>query len=102
MAVSMAYGHVPLFDGADFTLDAGERVGLVGRNGCGKSALLRLLVGLVHPDSGVVQRRQELRWAYVAQEPAFEDQHTHGFRGGRRRSAGGSHMAAAVHGGRAR
>ena len=76
MAVSMAYGHVPLLDGADFTLDAGERVGLVGRNGCGKSTLLRLLAGLVHPDSGAVQRRQGLRWAYVAQEPAFEDQHT--------------------------
>ncbi|MEW6694942.1 MAG: ATP-binding cassette domain-containing protein [Pseudomonadota bacterium] len=70
---SLAYGHVPLLDHAEFVLDGGERVGLVGRNGAGKSSLLRVLAGLERLDGGALQRRQGLRWAYVAQEPAFDD-----------------------------
>ena len=42
---SLAYGHVPLLDHADLQLDPGERVALIGRNGCGKSSLLRALAG---------------------------------------------------------
>ena len=42
----LAYGHVPLLDGAAFALEAGERVGLIGRNGTGKSSLLKILAGL--------------------------------------------------------
>jgi len=68
---SLAYGHVPLLDHAEFVLDAHERVGLVGRNGTGKSSLLRVLGGLERPDSGDVQRRQGIRWAYAPQEPDF-------------------------------
>ena len=42
----LAFGHVPLLDHADFALEAGERVGLIGRNGAGKSSMLKILAGL--------------------------------------------------------
>ena len=41
----LAYGHVPLLDGTDFSLESGERVALIGRNGTGKSTLLKILAG---------------------------------------------------------
>jgi len=41
--VSLAYGHVPLLDHADLVLEPGERVGLIGRNGTGKSSLLKVV-----------------------------------------------------------
>lgn len=72
----LAYGAAPLLDGADFTLAGAERVGLVGRNGAGKSSLLRVLAGEERLDTGELQRRQGLRWAYVPQEPAFAAGHT--------------------------
>ncbi|MFN3956944.1 MAG: ABC-F family ATP-binding cassette domain-containing protein [Tepidimonas ignava] len=68
---ALAYGHRPLLDGTEFVLGAGERVGLVGRNGAGKSSLLRVLAGLERLDAGTLQRRQGLRLAYVPQEPDF-------------------------------
>jgi ATP-binding cassette subfamily F protein uup len=67
----LAFGHVPLLDRAEFSLLQGERVGLIGRNGAGKSSLLRILGGLERPDDGSLQLRQGLRMAYVAQEPAL-------------------------------
>ena len=67
----LAYGHVPLLDGADFALEPGERVALIGRNGAGKSSLLKILAGLDRPDDGVLQVQTALRRVYVAQEPAF-------------------------------
>jgi ATP-binding cassette subfamily F protein uup len=48
----LAFGHWPLLDAADFSLEAGERVGLIGRNGSGKSSLLKILAGLERPDDG--------------------------------------------------
>ncbi len=72
----LAFGHVPLLDHADFSLEAQERVGLIGRNGTGKSSLLKLLAGLDKPDDGVVQTQDGLRVAYVAQEPALLDDAT--------------------------
>jgi ATP-binding cassette subfamily F protein uup len=68
----LAYGHVPLLDGASFSLDAGERLALIGRNGAGKSSLLKIVAGLEKPDDGIVQRQQALAIRYVAQEPAFD------------------------------
>ena len=67
----LAYGHVALLDHADFALESNERVGLIGRNGAGKSSLLRILAGTERPDDGVLQQRQGLRCATVAQEPAL-------------------------------
>ena len=68
----LAFGHVPLLDGADFSLAAGERVGLIGRNGTGKSSLLRILAGLDQPDDGTLHRQQGLVTAYVPQEPELQ------------------------------
>ncbi len=65
----LAFGHVALLDHADFALEAAERVGLIGRNGTGKSSLLKILGGLEQPDDGLLQLQQGLRIAYVAQEP---------------------------------
>ncbi len=68
----LAFGHVALLDHADFSLEAGERVGLIGRNGAGKSSLLKIVAGLMQPDDGLVTRQQELSTVYVPQEPAFD------------------------------
>jgi ABC transport system ATP-binding/permease protein len=72
----LAFGHVPLLDHADFSLEAGERVGLIGRNGAGKSSLLRILAGQERPDDGEVQRQQGLHSAFVAQEPQLVEDAT--------------------------
>ena len=69
----LAYGHVPLLDHAQFALEAGERIGLIGRNGAGKSSLLKILAGLERPDDGTLQVQQGIRIAYVAQEPLLDD-----------------------------
>ena len=68
----LAFGHVALLDGTSFSLDTGERVALIGRNGTGKSSLLKILGGLERPDDGVFQLQQGLRRFYVPQEPLFE------------------------------
>ena len=68
----LAFGHVPLLDHTDFSLEPGERVGLIGRNGAGKSSLLKILGGLENPDDGTLQYQQNLRLAYVAQEPLLD------------------------------
>ncbi|HLO92810.1 MAG TPA: ATP-binding cassette domain-containing protein [Burkholderiaceae bacterium] len=65
----LAYGHVPLLDGANFALETGERVGLIGRNGTGKSSLLKILAGIDKLDDGLLQQQLGLRSVYVPQEP---------------------------------
>jgi ABC transport system ATP-binding/permease protein len=67
----LAYGHVPLLDGAAFSLEDGERVALIGRNGTGKSSLLKILAGLERADDGVLQVQQGTARVYVPQEPLF-------------------------------
>jgi ATP-binding cassette subfamily F protein uup len=68
----LAYGHVPLLDGTSLALEAGERIALIGRNGAGKSSLLKILAGLEKPDDGVMQLQTGLSRVYVAQEPLFD------------------------------
>jgi ATP-binding cassette subfamily F protein uup len=71
----LAFGHVPLLDHADFQLDEGERVALIGRNGSGKSSMLAALAGPEHGghlDDGDVWRQPGLRLAYVHQEPELD------------------------------
>jgi ATP-binding cassette subfamily F protein uup len=65
----LAYGDRPLLDGAELAVRSGERVGLIGRNGTGKSTLLRVIAGLTQLDDGEVQRRDGLRITFVEQEP---------------------------------
>ncbi len=72
----LAYGHVPLLDHCDFALEPRERVGLIGRNGTGKSSLLRILAELERPDDGLLQRQTGLKTAYVAQEANLDANHT--------------------------
>ena len=67
----LAFGHWPLLDGASMSLEAGERLALIGRNGAGKSSLLKILAGLEKPDDGLVQLQGNVRRVYVAQEPLF-------------------------------
>jgi ATP-binding cassette subfamily F protein uup len=68
----LAFGHVALLDHATFSLETGERVGLIGRNGAGKSSLLKILGGLAHADDGARHLQQGIRIAYVAQEPDLD------------------------------
>ena len=72
----LAFGHVALLDHAGFSLETAERIGLIGRNGAGKSSLLKILGGLAKPDDGTLQVQQGVRIAYVAQEPSLDPQAT--------------------------
>jgi len=72
----LAFGHVALLDRTDFSLESAERVGLIGRNGAGKSSLLKILGGLAQPDDGQLQLQTDIRIAYVAQEPDLDPGHT--------------------------
>ncbi|MEQ1812921.1 MAG: ATP-binding cassette domain-containing protein, partial [Candidatus Nitrotoga sp.] len=72
----LAFGHHALLDHVEFQLDAGERVGLIGRNGGGKSSMLRALAGEIRLDDGKVWRPPGLRLAYVPQEPLLSSDNT--------------------------
>jgi len=69
---SLAFGHVALLDHVDFQLDEGERVGLIGRNGGGKSSMLRVLANQATLDDGEVWRAPGARICYVSQEPQLD------------------------------
>lgn len=73
---SMAFGHHPLLDHASFQLDAGERVGLIGRNGAGKSSMLKVIAGEAKLDDGILWRSPSVRIVYVPQEPVLNPEHT--------------------------
>ena len=64
----LSYGRQVLLDGVSLTVAPGEKVGLVGRNGCGKTSLLRILAGEDQPDAGEISRRRSLRAGYLPQE----------------------------------
>jgi ATP-binding cassette subfamily F protein uup len=74
--LELAYGHWPLLDGASLVIEAGERIGLIGRNGTGKSSLLKIIAGINPPDAGDVWRKPALKMAYVPQEPQFQSGHS--------------------------
>jgi ATP-binding cassette subfamily F protein uup len=71
-SVSLAYGHVPLLDHADLVIEPGERIGLIGRNGTGKTSLFRIVMGEAKPDEGTLFATPGLKLASVPQEPTFE------------------------------
>ena len=68
----LAFGHVALLDHVDFQLDEGECVGLIGRNGGGKSSMMRVIAGLGALDDGLVWRAPTARICYVSQEPVLD------------------------------
>jgi len=69
----LAFGMTPLLDRASLTIESGERIGLIGRNGSGKSSLLQVLAGRLSLDDGELQQRSGLRVAMVEQEPELPD-----------------------------
>ena len=69
---SLAFGHVALLDHTAFQLDEGERVGLIGRNGGGKSSMMRVLAGQSNLDDGQIWRQPSARICYVSQEPVLD------------------------------
>ena len=66
--VTVRYGDRTVLNAATLAIDEGDRIGLVGRNGCGKTTFLRILAGLQSPDSGDVTRRRELVVSYLPQD----------------------------------
>ncbi|HTC22285.1 MAG TPA: ABC-F family ATP-binding cassette domain-containing protein [bacterium] len=71
--LSKSFGARPLFENLSFGLFEGERTGLIGPNGTGKSTLIKILAGLDKPDSGIISARKGLRVGYLAQQDRFED-----------------------------
>lgn len=70
--LTVRYGEHALLDGATLAIEEGDRIGLVGRNGCGKTTFLRILAGLQSPDRGEVTRRRELVVSYLPQDFRLE------------------------------
>src|SRR3990172_337155 len=66
--VGMAFGGPMLLDGINLQLEEGDRLCLLGRNGTGKSTLMKLISGEITPDEGEISRQQGLRVALVSQE----------------------------------
>jgi ATP-binding cassette subfamily F protein uup len=66
--ITVRFNERAVLDAATLAIDEGQRIGLVGRNGCGKTTFLKLLAGLQTPDSGDVTRRRDLLISYLAQD----------------------------------
>jgi ATP-binding cassette subfamily F protein uup len=74
--VSKVYYEKVLFENISFGMQDGERVGIIGRNGAGKTSLLRIVAGLDQPDAGEIAFNNEARFEYLAQLPTFEQDDT--------------------------
>lgn len=70
--ISKAYGPRILFSDVSFSIDSGQKLGLIGLNGAGKSTLLRVLSGQAEYDEGEIRRNQKARIHFLPQEPYFE------------------------------
>ncbi len=68
-----AFGTQVLFENLSFTIESGDRIGLIGPNGSGKSTLLKILVGQEKEDSGFLSKKQHLKIGYASQSPEFEE-----------------------------
>src|SRR5262245_25077726 len=67
-SIALAFGYLPLFENADLRIDAGERICLIGRNGTGKSSLLKVISGEIPPDTGTIWRSPGLRVSRLDQD----------------------------------
>ena len=74
--VSMNYGTRQLFTDVTIHLNAGDRIGIIGINGTGKSSLLRVMAGAAEPDSGTVTLDPNIQVSYLSQDPHMEPEHT--------------------------
>ena len=75
-SVRKTYGDRALLDNVSFYMKSGDRVGIVGVNGCGKSTFLRLAAGVEAPDEGTVSYDPNVRLGYLPQNPAFDPENT--------------------------
>src|SRR5690242_19718730 len=66
--ITVRYGARAVLDAATLAIQEGDRIGLVGRNGCGKTTFLKILAGLQAPDSGEVSRQRDLAVSYLPQD----------------------------------
>jgi ATP-binding cassette subfamily F protein uup len=71
--LTKSFGARPLFENLSFGLVEGERTGLIGPNGTGKSTLLKILAGEEKTDEGLISQRKGLRVGYLPQQDRFED-----------------------------
>jgi ATP-binding cassette subfamily F protein uup len=71
--VSKSFGRGVLFEDLSLTISEGDRIGLIGLNGCGKSTFLKIVAGLENPDSGKISSKRGVKTAYVPQECTFGD-----------------------------
>ena len=67
-----AYGAHPVLNGITWKIEPGERIGLIGQNGCGKTTLFHILTGNLLPDQGRVHRSKTLDIGYLSQDPEFQ------------------------------
>jgi ATP-binding cassette subfamily F protein uup len=74
--ISQSYGATPLFRSISFTVEEGDRIGMIGPNGSGKSTFLQILSGAIEPDSGEIAVRKNVRTSLVQQESHFAAGHT--------------------------
>ncbi len=66
-SLTLGFGGPPLLDGVDLHIEEGDRLCLLGRNGCGKSSLLKVMAGILEPDGGTVTRQKGIRTSYLGQ-----------------------------------
>jgi len=69
--LSLSFGDVALLNMTNFSIEQNDRVGLIGRNGTGKSSLLKIISGIIIPDNGDVKKKNGIKVAYVQQESVF-------------------------------
>ena len=74
--LSINFGSRQLLQDVDFYLNEGDKTGVIGINGTGKSTFLKVLAGLVQPDSGRISRRPNLQVSYLPQNPEMDDDRT--------------------------
>lgn len=70
--LSKSWGDKPLFQNLNITINEGQKIALIAQNGTGKTSLLNILYGIDIPDSGEIRRKENLRIAYLQQEPYFK------------------------------